>query len=65
MRNFVLRCLFRPAAEPIVLDPYEIELATLPCLYSVSIKYDYLKDDYANYYKYIIIDILANTILSL
>lgn len=65
MRNFVLRCLFRPAAEPIVLDPYEIELATSPCLYSVSVEYDYLEDSYANYHEYAITDMLAGATPSL
>ncbi|KAI4781333.1 hypothetical protein E4T52_03715 [Aureobasidium sp. EXF-3400] len=65
MRNFVLRCLFRPAAEPIVLDPYEIELATSPCLYSVSVEYDYLEDSYANYHEYAIMDMLAGATPSL
>lgn len=41
MRNFMLRCLFQLSAGPVVLDPYEVELATSPCLYSLTKTYDY------------------------
>ncbi|KAI5265071.1 hypothetical protein E4T47_08614 [Aureobasidium subglaciale] len=55
-----MRCLYRPAAEPIVLDPYEVELATSPCLYSLAMHYDTLDDGgYANYAEDAIKDMLA------
>ncbi|KEQ95238.1 hypothetical protein AUEXF2481DRAFT_210415 [Aureobasidium subglaciale EXF-2481] len=60
MRNFRMRCLYRPAAEPIVLDPYEVELAISACLYSLAMHYDTLDDrGYANYAEDAIKDMLA------
>ncbi|KAK6008119.1 hypothetical protein QM012_000022 [Aureobasidium pullulans] len=59
MRSFRLRCLCRPAAEPIVFDPYEIELATSPCLYSLTKAYDYRGNPHADHNQDAIIDMLA------
>lgn len=59
MRNFWLRCLSQFSAGPIVLDPYEIELATSPCLYSLTKAYDYRVGYNEDHNQAAIMDLLA------
>lgn len=60
MRNFCLRSLVQPPQSPIRVDPYELELVTSPCLYSIAMRYSNTDDSgYANYNESAILDMAA------
>jgi len=60
LQSFLLRSLVQLPSQPIVIDSYELELATSPCLHSLALRYDYLDSDgNANYNEDAVADMVA------